>query len=104
MSLLTMFYSKTGMIMERTRFRQLSDDEKAFYASTAFDFEVETSIGWLELVACNYRSDYDLKKHSEVSKQNLYVIDPSDNTKVLPHLFELSMGIDHLLHIRTFLL
>ncbi|TLX89195.1 MAG: glycine--tRNA ligase [Thaumarchaeota archaeon] len=94
LSLLTLFYSKTGIIMERTRFRQLSDEEKAFYASTAFDFEVETSIGWLELVACNYRSDYDLKKHSAISKQNLYVIDPSDNTKVLPHLFELSMGID----------
>src|SRR5437867_9932547 len=94
MSLLTMFYSKTGIIMERTRFRELSDDEKAFYASTAFDFEVETSIGWLELVACNYRSDYDLKRHSAMSKQNLYVIDPSDNSKVLPHLFELSMGID----------
>src|SRR5437867_802723 len=94
LSLLTLFYSKTGIIMERTRFRQLSDEEKAFYASTAFDFEVETSIGWLELVACNYRSDYDLKKHSAISKQNLYVTDPSDNTKVLPHLFELSMGID----------
>jgi glycyl-tRNA synthetase len=94
LSLLTLFYSKTGIIMERTRFRQLSDEEKAFYASTAFDFEVETSIGWVELVACNYRSDYDLKKHSAISKQNLYVIDPSDNTKVLPHLFELSMGID----------
>ena len=94
MSLLTMFYSKTGISMERTRFRQLSDDEKAFYASTAFDFEVETSNGWLELVACNYRSDYDLSKHSAISKQNLNVIDPSDNTKVLPHIFELSMGID----------
>jgi len=94
LSLLTLFYSRTGIIMERTRFRQLSDEEKAFYASTAFDFEVETSIGWLELVACNYRSDYDLKKHSMISKQNLYVIDPSDNAKVLPHLFELSMGID----------
>ncbi|MFN2434165.1 MAG: glycine--tRNA ligase [Nitrososphaeraceae archaeon] len=94
MSLLAMFYSKTGISMERTRFRQLSDDEKAFYASTAFDFEVETSSGWLELVACNYRSDYDLSKHSAISKQNLNVIDPSDNTKVLPHIFELSMGID----------
>ena len=60
--------------MERTRFRQLSDEEKAFYATIAFDFEVETSIGWLELVACNYRSDYDLKRHSDVSKQNLHVI------------------------------
>jgi glycyl-tRNA synthetase len=94
LSLLTLFYSRTGIIMERTRFRQLSDEEKAFYASTALDFEVETSIGWLELVACNYRSDYDLKKHSMISKQNLNVIDPSDNAKVLPHLFELSMGID----------
>ena len=34
--------------------------EKAFYAEVAFDFEVETTIGWIELVACNYRSDYDL--------------------------------------------
>ena len=94
LSLLSLFYSKTGIDMERTRFRQLSDEEKAFYATIAFDFEVETSIGWLELVACNYRSDYDLKRHSDVSKQNLHVIDPSDNSKVLPHLFELSMGID----------
>ena len=94
MSLLTMFYSKTGINMERTRFRQLSDEEKAFYATTAFDFEVETSSGWLELVACNYRSDYDLSNHGAISKQNLNVIDPSDNTKVLPHIFELSMGID----------
>ncbi|MDW0223223.1 MAG: glycine--tRNA ligase [Nitrososphaeraceae archaeon] len=94
LSLLSLFYGKTGIDMERTRFRQLSDEEKAFYATIAFDFEVETSIGWLELVACNYRSDYDLKRHSDVSKQNLHVVDPSDNSKVLPHLFELSMGID----------
>jgi glycyl-tRNA synthetase len=72
----------------------LSDDEKAFYASVAFDFEVETSLGWLELVACNYRSDYDLKGHGATSKQNLEVADPKDQSKVLPHVFELSMGID----------
>ena len=45
-------------------------------------------------VACNYRSDYDLRGHSTVSKQNLEVIDPSDQSKILPHVFELSMGID----------
>ena len=94
LSLLSLFYSKTGIDMERTRFRQLSDEEKAFYATIAFDFEVETSTGWLDLVACNYRSDHDVKRHSDVSKQNLHVIDPADNSKVLPHLFELSMGID----------
>ena len=94
LTLLVLFYEKTGIEMDRTRLRQLSTSERAFYASFAFDFEVETSIGWLELVACNYRSDYDLRGHSTVSKQNLHVIDPIDNTKVIPNVFELSMGID----------
>lgn len=94
LALLNEFYKKTGIDMRRTRFRRLSNIEKAFYASIAFDFEAETSIGWLELVACNYRSDYDLKGHAAISKQNFQVIDPSDQTKILPHIFELSMGID----------
>ncbi|HYY66526.1 MAG TPA: glycine--tRNA ligase [Nitrososphaeraceae archaeon] len=92
--LLHEFYAKTGIDMNRTRFRQLSNQEKAFYASIAFDYEVETTMGWLELVACNYRSDYDLKGHAAVSKKNLEIMDPSDQIKVLPHVFELSMGID----------
>jgi glycyl-tRNA synthetase len=94
LALLTEFYEKTGIDIRHSRFRKLSDEEKAFYASVAFDFEVETSIGWLELVACNYRSDYDLKGHATTSKQNLEVVDPADQSKVLPHIFELSMGID----------
>ena len=94
LALLNEFYVRTGLDMKRTRFRRLSNEEKAFYALAAFDYEVETSIGWLELVACNYRSNYDLIGHSTVSKHNLEVIDPSDQTRILPHIFELSMGID----------
>src|ERR687889_768354 len=94
LALLIEFYDKTGIDVKRSRFRKLSADEKAFYASVAFDFEVETSIGWLELVACNYRSDYDLKGHAITSKQNLEVLDSATQSKVLPHVFELSMGID----------
>jgi glycyl-tRNA synthetase len=94
LALLIQFYEKTGIDVTHSRFRRLSDQEKAFYASIAYDFEVETSIGWLELVACNYRSDYDLKGHSATSKQNLEVVDPADQSKILPHIFELSMGID----------
>jgi glycyl-tRNA synthetase len=94
LALLVEFYEKTGIDVTKSRFRKLSDEEKAFYASVAFDFEVQTSIGWLELVACNYRSDYDLKGHAKTSKQNLEVVDPADQQKILPHIFELSMGID----------
>jgi glycyl-tRNA synthetase len=94
LALLIEFYDKAGIDVKRTRFRNLSNNEKAFYASVAFDLEVELSTGWLELVACNYRSDYDLKGHAITSKKNLEVIDPANQSKVLPHVFELSMGID----------
>ena len=96
LSLLVEFYQKTGIDVTRSRFRKLGDKEKAFYASVAFDFEVETTTGWLELVACNYRSDYDLKSHANVSKEKFEVLD--DEVKVLPHIFELSMGIDRSLY------
>lgn len=97
LGILQEFYEKTGIDTKRSRFRKLGDKEKAFYAQVAFDFEVETSIGWLELVACNYRSDYDLSSHSKKSKEKFDVLD-ADGTKVLPHVFELSMGIDRSLY------
>ncbi|MCS6767306.1 MAG: glycine--tRNA ligase [Candidatus Nitrosocaldus sp.] len=95
LALLSEFYSKTGIDMSRSRFRRLAEDEKAFYATVAYDFEVHTSLGWVELVACNYRSDHDLKGHMLLSKENMEVMDVEDgNSKVLPHVFELSMGIE----------
>ncbi len=96
LGLLTEFYEKTGLDITRSRFRKLGDKEKAFYAEIAFDFEVETTIGWLELVACNYRSDYDLTSHAKTSKEKFDVMD--GDVKVLPHVFEISMGIDRSLY------
>ena len=96
LGILIEFYEKTGIDITRSRFRKLGEKEKAFYAEVAFDFEVETSIGWLELVACNYRSDYDLSNHAKKSKEKFEVID--DDQKVLPHVFEISMGIDRSLY------
>jgi len=96
LSLLVEFFNKTGISSKRLRLRRLSEDEKAFYSRIAFDLEVDTSIGWLELVACNYRSDYDLLSHSSISKTSLNVMD--DEVKILPHVFELSLGIDRCIY------
>ncbi|MEM1666893.1 MAG: glycine--tRNA ligase [Nitrososphaerota archaeon] len=92
LALIQRFYQIVGIDMERFRLRQLSDDERAFYAKEAWDVEVLTSIGWIELVACNNRTDYDLSGHSRVSGQDLSVYD--DGEKIIPHVFELSMGVD----------
>ena len=96
LGILTEFYEKTGIDVSKSRFRKLGDKEKAFYAEVAFDFEVQTTIGWLELVACNYRSDYDLSSHANKSKEKFEVMD--NDEKVLPHVFEISMGIDRSLY------
>jgi glycyl-tRNA synthetase len=96
LGILTEFYEKTGIEIAKSRFRKLGEKEKAFYAEIAFDFEVETTIGWLELVACNYRSDYDLSSHAKKSKEKFEVMD--NDEKVLPHVFEISMGIDRSLY------
>jgi len=96
LGILTEFYEKAGVNIQKSRFRKLGEKEKAFYAEVAFDFEVETTIGWLELVACNYRSDYDLSSHAKKSKEKFEVMDGDE--KVLPHVFELSMGIDRSLY------
>jgi glycyl-tRNA synthetase len=92
LALLQQFYRVVGLDMKRTRFRRLGEDEKAFYATSAFDFEVETSLGWVELVACNHRGDYDLSGHARVSKEDMRVLDGDKD--VLPNVFELSMGVD----------
>ena len=94
--LLWEFYEKTGIDMSRARLRQLGEKEKAFYAEAALDLEVETSAGWLELVACNYRSGHDLSGHAKGSGEKFEMMD--GDQKVLPHVFEMSIGIDRSLY------
>jgi len=96
--LLQNFYLHIGFPKEKIRFRKLNDDEKAFYAKEAFDFEVLTSIDWVELVACNHRGDYDLSGHQKNSREKMEILDESTNSKVLPNVFELSLGIDRTLY------
>jgi glycyl-tRNA synthetase len=92
LSLLVRFYESAGLERGAMRLRVLSDEDRAFYSKTAYDLEVKLSVGWLELVACNYRGDYDLGGHSKVSGTDFTVLD--DGEKVLPHVFELSLGVD----------
>jgi glycyl-tRNA synthetase len=92
LALLLRFYEAAGLAGDVLRFRVLSEEDRAFYSKAAYDLEVKLSVGWVELVACNYRSDYDLGRHSKQSGTDFRVDDNGE--KVLPHVFELSMGVD----------
>jgi glycyl-tRNA synthetase len=90
--LIVEFYEAAGIAPENIRLRVLPEEDRAFYSKAAFDLEIKLSFGWVELVACNYRGDYDLSGHARVSGSSFAVDD--DGEKVLPHVFELSLGVD----------
>ena len=95
LTLLMQFVERVGIDKKNIRFRELGGDERAFYAKAAWDLEIKTSQGWMETVANHYRTDHDLGLHSKGSKKDLSVMDGDE--KVLPWVWETSMGIDRLL-------
>ncbi|WP_202320238.1 glycine--tRNA ligase [Archaeoglobus neptunius] len=70
------FLLEIGIRDEKLRFRQHKDDERAHYATDCWDAEVETSYGWVEVVGIADRTDYDLRKHSIHSGEDLTVFVP----------------------------
>ena len=72
------FLLEAGIKDEKLRFRQHKDDERAHYAVDCWDAEVLLSYGWIEVVGIADRSDYDLKRHSKFSGEDLSVFIPYD--------------------------
>jgi len=89
------FYLEKLKISEKSfRFRELSEDERAFYNKIHWDIEldVESLGGFKEMGGVHYRGDHDLSGHQKISKDSQEVF--FDNKKILPHVLELSFGVD----------
>ncbi len=77
------------------RFYELNEQEKAFYNKYHFDMEIELSEhGWTEVGGLHYRTDHDLKGHQTISGQSMEVLDEATGKKFIPHVLELSFGVD----------
>ena len=82
-----------GLKDENVRFRDHANDELAHYADACTDIEFKFPFGWWELWWVANRTDYDLKKHMEASKQDLSYFDPVNNKKYIPYVIEPSVGL-----------
>ena len=83
-----------GMKKENIRLRDHSKDELVFYSKATTDIEFNFPFGWGELWGIADRTDYDLSKHMEHSKQDLSYQDPETNEKYIPYVIEPSLGAD----------
>ena len=89
-----------GIPEQVIRFRQHSINERAHYADDAWDLEIETKqFGWVEICGIHDRTDYDLRRHSEFSKQNFEISMGSDpKIKEIPQVLEIAFGIDRIIY------
>ena len=91
------FLLDLGIKEENIRFRKHSKEELVFYSKATTDIEFNYPFGWGELWGIADRTDYDLTRHMEHSKQDLSYTDPETNEKFIPYVIEPSVGVDRLL-------
>ena len=88
------FLLDLGMQEENIRLRDHSPEELVFYSKATTDIEFAFPFGWGELWGIADRTDYDLSRHIEHSKQDLSYQDPETNEKFIPYVIEPSLGCD----------
>jgi len=89
------FYLKILKVpKELFRFRELSEEEKAFYNKIHWDMEIYTESlnGFKEAGGIHYRTDHDLSGHQKGSKRKMEI--NVQGKKFVPHVLELSFGVD----------
>jgi len=88
------WYLNLGFDKEKIRFKEHTKDELAHYAKAAFDIEYNLDGEWKEMEGIHHRGDWDLKRHSEFSKENFFYFDEETKESFLPYIIETSGGVD----------
>lgn len=90
------FLLDLGIKEENLRLRDHEKEELSFYSNATTDIEYKFPFGWGELWGIASRTNYDLGRHMEVSKESLEYIDPETNEKYIPYVIEPSVGVERL--------
>jgi len=87
------WYLRWGIRAEKLRKRVHAKEELAHYAGGCVDIEYEFPWGFGELEGIAYRTDYDLRQHSQGSGKELAWFDEATREKIVPHVVEPAAGL-----------
>ena len=88
------FYESIGIPRDKLHVIDIPDGERAHYSSKTYDIEYDFPFGQQELEGVAYRTDHDLKAHSEAVGKPQEYVDQAAGEKFIPHVVEPSAGCD----------
>jgi glycyl-tRNA synthetase len=86
------WYIDYGIPESMLRIRAHDADELSHYSAGTSDIEFHFPWGWGELEGIAQRTDFDLMRHAEYSKQKLDYFDQSTNERYVPYVIEPAAG------------
>ena len=86
------WYIDLGIPADMLRLRAHEADELSHYSSGTSDIEFKFPWGWGELEGIAQRTDFDLNRHAEFSKQKLDYFDQATNERYVPYVVEPAAG------------
>ncbi len=89
---------RVGITKDMVHELEVAPEDRAHYSKRTIDFEFDYPFGRKELYGLAYRTDYDLKKHSEASGVELSYFNEETKDRFVPHVIEPTCG-----HGRTLL-
>lgn len=83
-----------GLPTERVHELEVAAEDRAHYSKRTIDFEFDYPFGKKELYGLAYRTDFDLKAHTDASKVDLSFYDEETKERFIAHCIEPSFGVD----------
>ena len=82
--------------LDRDRIHELvvPETDRAHYSKHTIDIEFDFAFGKKELYGLAYRTDFDLKNHTEISGTDMSYLDQAAGEKFIPHAIEPTFGLD----------
>jgi glycyl-tRNA synthetase len=88
------FAKEVGLDMSHVHKVDIAAEDRAHYSSHSVDTEFDFPFGQKELFGLAYRTDYDLKKHTEHSSVDLSYFDEETKVRYVPHCIEPTFGVE----------
>jgi len=90
------FLDDLGLEKSKIHKIEVADSDRAFYSKRSVDIEFDFPFGQRELLGIAYRTDYDLKAHTEKSSTDLSYFDEITKQRFIPHCIEPTFGVERL--------